>query len=69
MSIYLNKTGDVKCESQLGFFASILTQYSLFASESFYFFLAVDGLISVIRPFSDPQSRYKTYVYCVFLWI
>ena len=53
--------GDTTCSSSLGLFASFLTQYSLMASETSYLFLAIDGLISVSRPFTDTQTRYTFY--------
>lgn len=53
--------GDTTCSSSLGLFASFLTQYSLMASETSYLFLAIDGLISVSRPFTDTQTRYTLF--------
>lgn len=58
LSAYLNYKGDEDCGTPLGVFTSLLTQYSLFASELCYFFLAVDGLIAVSRPFSNLNVRY-----------
>ena len=57
-SIHLNNTGDLNCETRLGLFTSYLIQYSLLASELCYFFLAIDGLITVSRPFTNPKTRY-----------
>lgn len=58
LSIHLNHTGDPNCETFLGAFTSYLIQYSLLASELCYFFLAIDGLITVSRPFTNPKTRY-----------
>lgn len=58
MSLHLKRIGDIDCGTRAGVFTCFLTQYSLLASEITYLFLAVDGLISVSRPFSNPKTRY-----------
>lgn len=61
MSMHMKRIGDTNCLSRTGLFACFLTQYSLLASEITYLYLAVDGLISVSRPFSNPKTRYTLY--------
>lgn len=58
LSIRLFYAGDTNCQSVTGKFVAVLTQYSLLGSELSYFCLAIDALVSVSRPFSNPKTRY-----------
>lgn len=62
MSVHMKRIDDTDCLSRAGIFTCFLTQYSLLASEITYLFLAVDGLVSVSRPFSNPKTRYTLFL-------
>lgn len=67
LSVQLYHIGDKDCQSILGHFTGALTEYSLLGSELSYLFLAVDGLISVSRPFTNPKTRYTLYLFSYFM--
>lgn len=65
ISIRLVYEGDTNCQSVMGQFVAVLTQYSLLGSELSYCCLAIDALVSVSRPFTNPKTRYTLFDFCI----